>query len=236
MNHHVGYSVLVAVLAAFLLLAVSIGSSWASAVLGGLLLAAVGAELLVKNLPRQLARLQRDNCKRENGSSSVNRSRVEAESRARLRTKMMCLLFALVLPNLFLFWLINQELVPVAVAADTAISYQTENPAWQSDLVDKRQYLRWKQRTSLPLDDDQHRSLLSRYFPLVVGAMAIWFIFCCVVTASRYLYLLREYETRLRSRAQQYFYRDMGRIQEDFAAEDHRPEPKPGMGEIVSTP
>ena len=194
------------------------------------------AELLVRNLPRKLVRLQTENCERENGTRSIHRTRIEVLSLARLRTKVTCLLFALVIPNLFLVWLINQELIPVAVAAETAASYQADHSAWQTELVDKNRFSRWKQQTRLPIGEQQHRSLLSRYFSLVLGTVAVWLILCCATTASRYLYLLRDYEVRLRARAQQYYFRDMGRMQDNFRTAANPPkESYPGMGELAST-
>lgn len=197
--------------------ALSLGSHWLTWALVTLVLITFSAVLIVNSIPSTIARLQLSNCFRRDGTWSKGRASIEKRSRATLRWNLCFGITLVVLPSLVGLWLIDQHVIPLSLAADSAMSLRMNEEQSRANLKDEEQkFEHWHKSSSAMLSTglgvDQHKRLLWKSYPLIIVGGVIWALICFGALTQFYIYLLNQLQINARSRANSYYWRDLGRI------------------------
>lgn len=205
-----GMLVITAVIAGFL----ALGQYWqytAVIVLAGLIL--VCNETLIRSLPKGILRQLEKNCIRADGSWSERRADFERRVVKKLHRQTLLLLCAIVIPSLFLLWIVDRQIAPLAIGTQAISGYNVSPESWKANLVDDEQRLdTWHQGSMLFRDSESHKQFLWRNWPMIVGAGIGWLVFCGILLKNGYLYLLKEVNSAAHHREHFYQQKDFSRV------------------------
>lgn len=216
----------------------TVAPSWFSILIAVTWACAFGlTQCLMVQLPRGLRQLQASNCIRDDGTRSQGRSEIERQARDRLRNRLATLVVPLVFANLALLMLVQQLMVPLDIAVDVASKYRPDTVAWRESIApEEARFRRWHEESNIPVTADAYKKLLWQERMWLVSLSVLWACGNFALVKSYWHHLLRRFQSSAVSRAEQYFLRDLGRVQAsfDWAARDEASLP-PGT-EVASTP
>ena len=164
-------------------------------------------EVLARNVPSSIARLQKSNCFRQDGTWSKRRAKIEESGRTKLRIELgkACLLVALV--TNIAGWFVHREVIPIPVAAEALSSFRMSETDWKDQLSDDELRLdNWLSSSAhlSPSEALTRKRMLWRGWPVALLAAFLWLAGCVAYVTSAYRHALNELRASAKFRSEQY--------------------------------
>lgn len=194
------------------------------------------SEIMVRRMPEKLRELALANEERADGTHSRRRHLAEVKARNRLRLDVYALLLIVFGVSSACLLAVHTLVLPLESILGVFTNFDPDPEQFKSNLKDEgladsvpRDFAR---RNQIPIEDS-HAIAKAAFeawpmaIVIVLGAMLIGF----AVMRHGYLSALQDYASGLRGRAQEYQFRDLGRIRQAFeTSEEWQPRsvPEPG--------
>lgn len=194
------------VLATLVCVAAAWGQYWFAALaVGAVLIVLVCVEALIRNLPTGIVKSIRRNCLRANGTWSEKRALAERKALRKLWQEIGFLVVVLLVPNLFLIWAFDTQVMPISLGWSAVESFDSDPVQWKTNLQDESRALdRWHGESVRPADKTSYRQLLWRWWPLIVGGILTWIFVCCLAFQKFYFALLKDLSLGVAARFEAY--------------------------------
>lgn len=183
----------------------------------------VCAEALTRNIPSSLARSQRRNCRRSDGTWSARREEIEERSLAKLRRELLKAFFLIAVASNVLFAVIHFEVIPIPIAVEAMTSVEWSASDWKSNLRDEEaKFDSWIGHSTNNKEVAARKRLLWNSWPMVIGVMILSAAVAFAFVARAYYHALTELSASIKYRAQQYRLRELHKSvgHDDFAKVD----------------
>lgn len=167
-------------------------------------------EVLVRNLPVAIAKVQAQNCRRSDGSRSSRRTRIEQEALRGLRRDLTFVCGFLAIITNMLVYTVHVEVIPIPIALKAAASFQPSAEQWKSELRrEEIAFDKWLAPTVSGAAATERKQRLWHSWPLLVVGAAGWCFVVMSILASSYFYALRRLQAGAKFRASQYELQDL---------------------------
>ncbi len=187
---------------------------FASALLIELLIGIAATEVLVHNLPSAIRSGIADNCRRANGRWSHRRARIEDRAVRKLRWNILYALLLVAIPLNAILWYVNGEVIPVGIGWDAVASIRLDSP-WKENLRDEEaDFDHWSRAKGLTVTEAETRKrILWRNWPTILAGLMASGIAAFLTLGAACFFALRELDSSIQYRAQQYRMQDYGRAE-----------------------
>ena len=167
-------------------------------------------QTLAGNLPTTIRAGLERNCVRKDGSFSQNRAMRERKAVRQLKKDLYFALFLILIPSNALLWFVHHEVIPLPLGMDAMAAFRVSESEWKSGLSDVEKDLqRWHEsKNTNPTDREKHKRLLWKSWPLVLVGGLAWILLACRFLAAAYDRALKDLQSTILIRAQQYAIRD----------------------------
>ena len=141
----------------------------------------------------------------------------ERIAREKIRSDLVAVLLLVVMSGNVLVLVLDTVVIPMTIASETLSVFSFDPGTWREKISDQnldRDFMAWQGRGQLGNSELFERShFVKSSFPILVGVLILWLVGSCVLVRRAYQIVIQRFSDGIRSRGNEYFNVDLGRLQ-----------------------